>query len=90
MMQTIRETVQGVIKDLKQRRSDNQQSLFRLFKRNLTRQERLHIKCVSLRGGIITVNVDSSAWLYQLSQKKDALVGKLEIKDIRLRIGDIN
>ena len=56
-----------------------------------------HSQPVSLKGAIITVNVDGSSWLYQLTTKKKEIARRLKehlgdkkIKDIRFRIGDIN
>lgn len=55
-----------------------------------------HTKCVGLRRAVLTVNVDVSSWLYELTTKKRDILEKLrgslegkKIKEIRLRIGDI-
>lgn len=55
-----------------------------------------HSRPVSLKRGQLTVNVDGSSWLYELSTKKRELLKGLsggvkgkKIKDVRLRIGDI-
>ena len=40
-------------------------------------------------GNILNVNVDSSAWLYQLSNKKKELAAKAGIPNINFRIGEI-
>ena len=55
-----------------------------------------HSRPASLKKGSISVNVDGSAWLYELTLKKKEILEKLEekikgkkIKEIRFRIGEI-
>ncbi len=55
-----------------------------------------HSRPVSFRRARLTVNVDGSSWLYELTTKKRDLVGALQpglkgrrLKDIRFRIGEI-
>jgi len=54
-----------------------------------------HSRPTSFKGGTLVVNVDTSAWLYELTVAKKEVLGKLgvnlkgkKIKDIRFRIGD--
>lgn len=55
-----------------------------------------HSRPVSFKKASIFVNVDRSAWLYELTVRKKEILKKLEgklrgrkLKDIRFRIGDI-
>jgi predicted nucleic acid-binding Zn ribbon protein len=56
-----------------------------------------HSRPVSVKRKIITIEVDSSTWLYSLSLKKGSILKALrpelkdeeDIKDIRFRIGDV-
>lgn len=56
-----------------------------------------HSRPVSLRKSVLTVHVDGSGWLYELTTRKreilaglaQDLTGRKKIKDVRLRIGDI-
>lgn len=55
-----------------------------------------HTRPVSIKKNILTIEVDSSTWLYFLSFKKKniledmkKLLGKGRIEDIRFRIGEI-
>ena len=56
-----------------------------------------HSRPVTFKKGVLTVNVDGSAWLYELTTAKREIVkkldadlkGKKKVKDIRFRIGDI-
>lgn len=64
------------------------------LKKILTKKELAHIKFNYFRKGVLGLNVDSSAWLYKLNMGKEDLLSKLNqkignVKDIRLRIGEI-
>ena len=55
-----------------------------------------HSRPVGIRRKIITIEIDSSAWLYELSLKKKRILkdikkelGEKNIEDIRFRMGDI-
>lgn len=55
-----------------------------------------HSRPASLRKGVVTVRVDSSTWMQELSMKKRALLkglkrslGKDRITDIHFRIGEL-
>lgn len=55
-----------------------------------------HSRPVSLQKSVLVVNVDRSAWLYELSAARQDILKKLssvlkkkKITDIRLRIGDV-
>jgi len=56
-----------------------------------------HTKPVAIKKNILTIEVDSSTWLYFLSLKKknilksmEKALGKGKIEDIRFRIGEIS
>lgn len=55
----------------------------------------LHSRPVRLRRSVLTVHVDTSGWLYELTLRRREIAAELEtpletkIKEIRLRIGDI-
>ena len=56
-----------------------------------------HTKPVAIKKNILTIEVDSSTWLYFLSLKKKTILknmektlGKGKIEDIRFRIGEIS
>ncbi len=89
-MERIKETLRSVLKGLKDQdgSATEEERSFRAFRKVLTKQERSHIKCISVRNGILTVNVDSSAWLYQLASKKKELAAKAGIPNINFRIGE--
>jgi hypothetical protein len=64
------------------------------LKKALTKKELRHIKVKYFSKGILGLSVDSSAWLYILSLKKEELLNALKkenpgLKNINLRIGEI-
>lgn len=90
MVEHIRATLEGVIKDIEKSQFSGSRDMFRLFETNLAKRERRHARCSMLRNGVLTVNVDSSVWLYQLSLRKEEFLKILGLKDIRFKIGKIN
>lgn len=88
-MQTIQETIKNVIKELEKKQEGKTAHVEKLLKKCLTRSECSHIKLISLKKDIAVINVDSSAWLYQLNQKKEQLIEKSKIKDLIFRLGEI-
>ena len=90
-MEQIKDTLHAVLASLKnQHKNDTEEEkAFKSFRKVLTKRECSHIQCISMRGNILNVNVDSSAWLYQLSNKKKELAAKAGIPNINFRIGEI-
>jgi len=88
-MEHISQTLQGVMKGFATKNCSETSKAFELFRKNLAAAERRHAKCVALRNGVLTVNVDSSVWLYQLNLKKEILLKKLSLKNIYFRIGEV-
>jgi predicted nucleic acid-binding Zn ribbon protein len=90
-MEQIKDTLQAVLAGLKNKHKNDteEEKAFKSFRKALTKQERSHIKCISMRNNALAVNVDSSAWLYQLSNKKKELAARAGIQNINFRIGEI-
>ena len=64
------------------------------LKKTLTKKELGHIRVKYFNKGILGLSVDSSAWLYILSLKKEELLKELkkenpELKNINFRIGEV-
>lgn len=64
------------------------------LKKTLTKKELGHIRVKYFSKGVLGLSVDSSAWLYVLSLKKEELIVKLQkenpaLKNINFSIGDI-
>jgi hypothetical protein len=93
-MERIKETVNGFMRELQNKAAQGGESPEELLRKVLTKKELSHIKFNYFKSGVISLNVDSSAWLYSLSLEKEELVVRLKkysaaVKDIRLRVGRI-
>ena len=87
--------VKGVIKDLGKKRV-TEEDMAKAWEETAGKKAAKHTKPVSLKKARLTVNVDSSVWLYELSTRKKELVAgltekldKKKIKEIRFRVGEI-
>lgn len=85
-MAAIKDTVKKVMQNLVAKRvelagSNPQEWMEDLF----TKKELRHIKFNYLRKGTLGISVDSSAWLYHFSLKKEALLMQLSIKDATIK-----
>jgi hypothetical protein len=93
-MERIKETIADFMQELQKKAAKEGEGPEELLRKVLTKKELSHIKFNYFKGGVISLNVDSSAWLYSLSLEKEELVTKLKqysaaVKDIRLRVGRI-
>lgn len=92
-MEAIKDTVKNVIQGLMDKRGGKDiPAPEAALKKTLTKRELKHIKLNNFKKGILSINVDSSSWLYSFSLKKEELLAKLrkdcgEIKDIRFFVG---
>ncbi|MFH1398446.1 MAG: hypothetical protein ABIH27_07860 [Candidatus Omnitrophota bacterium] len=94
-MQTIKDTVQAVIKGLRDKNQKKAQDDPRAWlKKVLSKKELAHIGFRYFNKGILGLKVDSSSWLYYMSLHKEELLDKLKknnitIKDVRFWMGEI-
>ena len=94
-MEAIRETVKNVIQGLVVKKGKTDVAYpEQVLKKILTKKEMGHIKFNYFKKGVLSINVDSSAWLYKLTLQKQDLLSRLKkktelVKDIHFRIGDI-
>jgi len=90
-MEHIRGALESVMQGIEKKNFSETNQVFKEFRQNLGKRERNHAKCANLRAGVLTVNVDSSVWLYQLSLRKEEFLRNLGVgvKDIRFRIGEV-
>lgn len=94
-MEPIKDTIRNVIQELsvkKPRKAEDDPANW--LKKILTKRELEHIKVKQFKHGVLSLSIDSSAWLYNFNLKKEGLMARIqtdhaEIKDIKFRIGDI-
>ena len=88
--------VKNVIKDLTGKGRLSQEEVHGAWEAAAGDRAARHTKPVSIKKSVLTINVDNSGWLYELTIKKKSLLKKFEgklrgkdLKGIRFRIGEI-
>ena len=86
-----------VIKKLDAKTHGQREDVVKAWQDAIEKDAGSHTKPVAIKNNILTIEVDSSAWLYILSLKKKSILasmqktaGKEKIEDIRFRIGEIS
>ena len=94
-MELLKNTLSEVMRQLGDKKAVFQDSgPQQWLKKALTKKELGHIRVKYFSKGILGLSVDSSAWLYVLSLKKEELLKELKkenpgVKNINFRIGEI-
>ena len=93
-MDEIKDVLHGVLRDMmkKQKGTDFEKTI-KIWKRIVGPKAFGHTKIVYLTKDKIRVNVDNSAWLYELNLRKERiareLLKDLKIEDVRFKLGDV-
>ncbi len=93
-MDAIKKVLHGVFQDLmkKQKETDYQKTLD-VWKRIAGPKAFPHTKIVYLTKDKMRVNVNSSAWLYELNLRKERIQRELDkalkIKEVNFRLGEV-
>lgn len=89
------EVLKSVFAELDKKKNVSQEAVTTLWKELVGEKGLAHAKPTSLRRKVLTVRVDSSAWLQELVMQKRRLLkglkralGKDRITEIHFRIGD--
>lgn len=90
----IAKTLEAVFKELSVSKKDALQDVYSAIWLLLDEKEKKHTRPWRLKGGVLTLHIDSPAWMHALNLKKARLLKQLQekigrdtVKDIRLRIG---
>ena len=85
-----------VIKKLDTKTHGAKEEFTNAWKKSTAQEAVFHTRPVAIKRKILTIEVDSSTWLYMLSLKKKGaldnmkkILGSDRIKDIKFRIGEI-
>jgi predicted nucleic acid-binding Zn ribbon protein len=92
-----KEIIGKVIGKLEKRGPGKKEKVLNAWKKTAGQAAAGHSRPVGVKRKIITIEVDSSTWLYNLSLKKGSMLKALrlelqdeeDIKDIRFRMGDV-
>jgi hypothetical protein len=82
-MESLSNTLEGLLKDLKQRDKKTRLNILMKLNKVLTKKEFQHIKYISFYRDTLKLGVDSSCWLYQLNQKKEKILDKLKLQEVK-------
>jgi hypothetical protein len=90
-MDSIRDIIPQVIENLSGKKPNCARNIHDIWKM-VAKDGSLHSGVVDFKKGILRINVDSSAWLYQLNLQKTAFLKDLkielpEITDIIYKVG---
>jgi predicted nucleic acid-binding Zn ribbon protein len=94
-MEQIKFILNNVIKNIGQKQEDSGE-LESAWRRCIKKSATKHTKISFFKNGILYINAENSAWLYELNTKKDEILLKLQkftnnkIKSIKFKVGDIN
>ena len=88
--------VKDIIKDLSGKGRVSEEEIRSAWEEAAGHRAASHTKPVSIKKSVLTVNVDNSGWLYELTIKKGKLLKNLDgkirgkhLKGLRFRIGEI-
>jgi predicted nucleic acid-binding Zn ribbon protein len=92
----IGDIISQVIKKLDTKTHGQREEVVQAWQRAIAPEALSHTRPVAIKKNILTVEVDSSTWLYMLTLKKKSILeamkqalAKGKIEDIRFRIGEI-
>lgn len=93
-MDEIKDIIQNVIQGLSGKKESEQQKLSSLWDRIASGKNRQHTSISGYRDHVLTINVDSSAWLYQMNIMKGQLLAEIrkedpDVEKISFRIGKV-
>lgn len=89
------EAIKTIVKRILTTIDKDHNNIYSAWEKAISGRLRKHTKPVHIKRGTLVVNVDNPGWLYTLSLDKERLLKILnmyikEIKDIRLRIGEVS
>lgn len=92
----IKGIIGSVINKIEKRGPGKKEKVFKAWQKVAGQAAASHSRPASIKRKILTIEVDSSTWLYNFSLKKKGMVKDIqkelgeEVRDIRFRMGDIS
>jgi predicted nucleic acid-binding Zn ribbon protein len=91
----IKQILKKVLGKIERQGTGKKEKILNVWQALIGREASSHSRPVSIKKGVLTIEVDSSPWLYELSLRKTALLKSIKtelaehkIKLIRFRMGD--
>lgn len=93
-MKSIQDIIPQVIEQLSLRQPDRQMKIQRIWLNIIEKKMAAHCALADFTNGVLTVCVDSSAWLFQMNLNKKKILDRLreemaDVKNIQFKIGKI-
>lgn len=91
----IGKTIEGILKELVSVKKETKQVIYDTIIALLDEREKQHIQPYNYKNAVVTLHIDSPAWMYAFNLKKKQFLKALqekageEVKEIKLRIGVI-
>jgi predicted nucleic acid-binding Zn ribbon protein len=92
----IKNIVVKVIKKIERQEPGKKEKILKAWGSVVGEKVVLHSRPIGIKKGLLTIEVDSSTWLYELSLKKKSILKDIKkilqeykIENIRFRMGDI-
>lgn len=92
----LEDLVKNIIKDMGGKARLGEEEILKAWEKSAGAKASKHSRPKSFKGAVLVVNVDGSAWLYELTIGKKEILKRLEehlkgkrIREIRFRIGEI-
>lgn len=93
-MDDIKDIVNDVVRDLEKKQARQQMDIAQIWASCVTAKEAAHTKVEGIREGVLYVNADCSAWMFQCRLRYRSILQKVQadlpdVKRIYLKVGNI-
>ncbi|MCM8791870.1 MAG: hypothetical protein NC826_01785 [Candidatus Omnitrophica bacterium] len=82
-MKGLNVVVKDILDKIKLKDQRDKSYLWQALNKVLTKKESRHIRYISLYRDILKLGIDSSVGIYCINQKKDKIVKKLRVKEVK-------
>jgi len=91
-MDDIKDIVKDVVRDLEQKRVQHQKDIHHIWPSCIKTKEAAHTRVEGIKNGVLYVNVDCSAWMFQCRLRYKTILQNVqkelpEIKRIYFKVG---
>lgn len=93
-MSEIKDIITSIIKDIEEKRAKEKKDIYEIWKTCVKQKEAEHTRVQEVKGNMLTVNVDCSAWMFQCRLRYKTILTNIqkeipEIKRIYFQVGKI-
>ena len=93
-MDEIKDIVKNVVSSIEQQKDQKNKNIYDVWKGCVKEKEALHTKVQGIKGNVLYVNVDCSAWMFQCRLRYKIILKEVqreypEVKRIYFKVGKI-